>query len=369
MKAKMQNKKLVYSYVDNLLLEYRQAILRSLIFASVFVVIVMTAYNLFEFFTQPESLWGLQNLTSDVLFFFMLLTLAYMNKRGNVAAAGWIFGVFIFWAIPETYSIENMNQTFLIMALPVLLASFTIRPWAAFPFLAFAIGFYTFTYLYFGRLFQYDYFLIGTLFTMTTGAYVIASSLNKTIAETAIAYDETIRGWAKALEMRDAETMGHSERVVDMTLEFAGLLDVPKRDLFHIRRGVLIHDIGKMAVPDAILSKPGKLTEEEWKIMRKHPEYARQYLSDVSYLTAAMDIPYCHHEKWDGTGYPRGLQGEQIPYAARIFAVVDVWDALVSDRCYRDGWSEEKTIAYIREQSGKHFDPKIVPVFEELIKK
>ena len=369
MKAKIQNKKRIDSYADYLLLEYRQVILRGLIFACVFVVGVMTIYNIFEFFTQPASLLGVRNLILDGLLFFVLLSLAYMNKRGNVTAAGWIFGIFVFWAIPETYSIGSMNQAFLIMALPVLLASFTIRPWAAFPFMIFAIGFYTFLYFCFGRLFQYDFYLIGTLFSMTTGAYVIASSLNKTIAETAFAYEETIRGWAKALEMRDAETLGHSERVVDMTIKLAKLMRIAERDLIDIRRGVLIHDLGKMAVPDAILSKPGKLTEEEWVIMRKHPEYAHQYLSEVSYLGKALDIPYCHHEKWDGTGYPRGLIGEQIPLHARIFSIVDVWDALISDRCYRDGWSEEKTLAYIREQSGKHFDPQIVPVFEELIKK
>jgi HD-GYP domain-containing protein (c-di-GMP phosphodiesterase class II) len=130
-----------------------------------------------------------------------------------------------------------------------------------------------------------------------------------------------------------------------------------------MRRGALLHDIGKMGISDTILLKPGSLTDEEWETMRQHPEYAYNLLSPISYLRPALDIPYCHHEKWDGTGYPRGLKGEEIPLAARIFAVVDVWDALRSDRPYRKAWSEEKARAYIREQAGKYFDPRVVEVF------
>ena len=128
-----------------------------------------------------------------------------------------------------------------------------------------------------------------------------------------------------------------------------------------------MHDIGKMGVPDNILLKPGPLTEEEWEIMRKHPQFAYELLTPIDYLHQALDIPYSHHEKWDGTGYPRGLKGEEIPLAARIFAVVDVWDALTSERPYRPAWSREKAIEYIKTQSGVHFDPQVVEVFLESI--
>jgi HD-GYP domain-containing protein (c-di-GMP phosphodiesterase class II) len=151
--------------------------------------------------------------------------------------------------------------------------------------------------------------------------------------------------------------------VTEITLKLARLMNMSDGQLVQIRRGTLLHDIGKMGVPDHILLKPSSLTDDEWKVMRQHPELAYNWLAPITYLRQALEIPYCHHEKWDGTGYPRGLKGEGIPISARIFAVVDVWDALTSDRPYRAGWSREKTIEYIREQSGKHFDPKIVDIF------
>ncbi|GAP62177.1 hypothetical protein ARMA_0600 [Ardenticatena maritima] len=178
-----------------------------------------------------------------------------------------------------------------------------------------------------------------------------------------IAYDETIEGWARALELRDHETEGHSRRVTAATLALARRVGVPDKDLLHIRRGALLHDIGKIGIPDAILNKPGPLTPEEWEVMRLHPVYAYELLSPIEYLRPAIDIPYCHHEKWDGSGYPRGLAEHQIPLAARLFAIVDVWDALSHDRPYRRAWPQEKVIAYLREQAGKHFDPDILPLF------
>ena len=179
------------------------------------------------------------------------------------------------------------------------------------------------------------------------------------------AYDSAIEGWAKILETRDEETEGHTLRVTDLTINIARRMGIPEADLVHIHRGALLHDIGKIGIPDNILLKPGPLTDEEWKIMRTHPEIAFRVLSPLSYLRPALDIPHDHHERWDGSGYPRGLKGEQIPLAARIFAVVDVWDALTSDRPYRKAWTEEKALAYIREQSGKHFDPQVVETFLE----
>ena len=177
------------------------------------------------------------------------------------------------------------------------------------------------------------------------------------------AYDSTIEGWSHALDLRDKETEGHTLRVTEMTLKLARAAGIIEEELVHVRRGALLHDIGKMGVPDHILLKPGKLTDEEWVAMRKHTTFAFELLSPIAYLRPALDIPYCHHEKWDGSGYPRGLKGEQIPMVARLFAIVDVWDALRSDRPYRQSWAEEKVIEHIKSLSGTHFEPKVVELF------
>jgi len=187
--------------------------------------------------------------------------------------------------------------------------------------------------------------------------------LQRSNLELAMAYDATIEGWSRALDMRDRETEGHTIRVTDMTLRLARMMGVGEEELVHMRRGALLHDIGKMGIPDNILLKPGPLSDEEWIVMRRHPEYAYELLSLVNYLRPALPIPYCHHEKWDGTGYPRGLREEAIPLAARLFAVVDVWDALRSERPYRKAWPDDKVCAYLTEQAGKHFDPQILSLF------
>lgn len=181
------------------------------------------------------------------------------------------------------------------------------------------------------------------------------------------AYDATIEGWSRAMDLRDKETEEHTLRVTEMAVNIARIMGVSEEDIVHIRRGALLHDIGKMGVPDEILRKPGALTPEEWQIMKQHPVFAYEMIAPVDYLKPALDIPYCHHEKWDGTGYPRGLKGEEIPLAGRIFAVIDVWDALSSDRPYRKAWPQEKVLAYIKEQAGTHFDPEIVEVFLETL--
>ena len=187
--------------------------------------------------------------------------------------------------------------------------------------------------------------------------------LARSNVDLSLAYDETIEGWSRALDLRDHETEGHSSRVAENALELASLCGYPKDDLMNFRWGALLHDIGKVGVPDSILLKPGPLTDEEWVVMRKHPKLAYEMLSPIRYLRDALDIPYCHHEKWDGSGYPRGLRGEQIPLAARIFMILDVWDALLSDRPYRPAWSKSKVRSHIQSLAGSHFDPKIVNIF------
>jgi PAS domain S-box-containing protein/putative nucleotidyltransferase with HDIG domain len=178
-----------------------------------------------------------------------------------------------------------------------------------------------------------------------------------------LGYDATIEGWSRALDLRDHETEGHTQRVTTLTLQLARQMGIEDEELVHIRRGALLHDIGKMGVPDTILLKPGKLTDDEWVLMRKHPQLAYEMLTPILYLKDALDIPHFHHEKWDGSGYPQGLKGEQIPLAARIFAVVDVYDALTSDRHYRKAWTKEKALEHIRAETGKHFDPNVVEAF------
>jgi PAS domain S-box-containing protein len=192
-------------------------------------------------------------------------------------------------------------------------------------------------------------------------------NLQRSNQELILAYDTTLAGWGRALELRDKETQGHTDRVVELTLELARRIGVDGEELTHIMRGTLLHDIGKMGIPDNILHKPGPLTEEEWAVMKLHPQYAYDLMNPIPYLRQSLEIPYGHHERWDGSGYPRGLKGEDIPLAARIFAVVDIWDALLYERVYREAWPEDKVIEYLKSTAGIELDPAIVEIFLELI--
>jgi putative two-component system response regulator len=180
-------------------------------------------------------------------------------------------------------------------------------------------------------------------------------------------YDETLLGWARALELRERETAGHCLRVVQLTLRLANEIGILSEQQVHIQRGALLHDIGKMGISDSILLKPASLTSDEWMEMRKHPVYAYELLRHIKFLEPALNIPYSHHEKWDGKGYPRGLKGEQIPLEARIFALADVWDALTSNRPYRKAQMPAEVIQYIRDHSGTHFDPNLSERFIKLM--
>jgi response regulator RpfG family c-di-GMP phosphodiesterase len=187
--------------------------------------------------------------------------------------------------------------------------------------------------------------------------------LQRANIELTLAYDATIEGWARALDLRDKETEGHSRRVTEMTLRLAQAMGMSEAELVHVRRGALLHDVGKLGIPDSVLLKPGPLTEADREVMRRHPTYVHEWLEPIAFLRPALEIPYCHHEKWDGTGYPRGLKGEQIPLAARIFAVVDIWDALRSDRPYRKGWPEEEVLEHIASLAGTDLDSEVVREF------
>jgi response regulator RpfG family c-di-GMP phosphodiesterase len=191
--------------------------------------------------------------------------------------------------------------------------------------------------------------------------------LQSTNDELTLAYNDTLTGWARTLELRDRETAGEAQRLADMTVRLAQSLGSNENEMVLMYRGAILHDIGIMGIPDSILLKSGPLTEEEWTVVRKHPQFAHDLLSPINYLRSALDSPYCHHEKWDGSGYPRGLKDGQIPLSARIFAVVDVWDALHSDRPYRRSWTDAEAREFIQQQSGKHFDPAVVKAFLEII--
>lgn len=202
---------------------------------------------------------------------------------------------------------------------------------------------------------------------LTRSFNTMISSLNQSKADLLNAYDRTLEGWSMALELRDQETEGHTRRVAELTLELSELMGFEGEALVHIRRGALLHDIGKMAIPDSILLKPGALTADEWSIMRRHPEFAHQLLWPIEYLRPAIPIPYSHHEWWNGEGYPQGLSGEEIPLPARIFAVIDVWDAMRSDRPYRQAIDEDEVRSYLQESRGIHFDGQVVEAFFELL--
>lgn len=180
------------------------------------------------------------------------------------------------------------------------------------------------------------------------------------------AYNETISAWSRAMDIRDKETEGHSQRVANIATALGRKMGLDEETITDLRHGALLHDVGKIGIPDQILHKPNKLTDEEWEIIRQHPTYAYQMLTPISHLKSALDIVYCHHEKWDGSGYPQGIKGEEIPITARIFTIAHVWDAMTSDRPYRPAWSETSTLQYILSQAGKHFDPEIVQVFKRM---
>lgn len=187
--------------------------------------------------------------------------------------------------------------------------------------------------------------------------------LRRSNADLALAYDTTLEGWSTALEMRDPEAVGHSQRIMTMAVRLAELLKMPEQEIVHLRRGALLHDVGKLAIPDSILHKSGPLTDEEWTIIRQHPQNSYDMLYPIAYLRPSLDVVFSHHEWWDGSGYPRGLKGEEIPFGARIFAIVNVWDAMSRVRPYRAAVPRREALAAMRQRAGTQFDPNLLEVF------
>ncbi len=208
---------------------------------------------------------------------------------------------------------------------------------------------------------------IGSVAALAIQNQYLKDDVDQAGRELAKTYESTIEAWRRALELRDQVTEGHTSRVAEMTVRLGAWLGVDRHELVFLRFGAVLHDIGKIGIPDSVLLKPGPLEGSELGIMRKHPEFAFEMLSGMPNFGPVLEIPYYHHERWDGTGYPKGLEREQIPLSARIFAVIDVWDALCSDRPYRQAWPEQQAVTYIQDQSGKHFDPHVVEAFLALV--
>jgi PAS domain S-box-containing protein len=193
------------------------------------------------------------------------------------------------------------------------------------------------------------------------------NELLETHLELELSYSSILAGWARTLELRDLETKGHSERVTNIMVDLALRMGFRLEEIVPFRHGAMLHDIGKVAIPDSVLLKPGPLNPDEWQLMKLHPVYGRELLSSIDYLQESLTIPYSHHERWDGTGYPEGLKGEEIPIEARMFAVIDVWDALGNPRPYRAAWPRQDTVDYIQDNSGRYFDPAVVQAFMSIV--
>lgn len=309
-------------------------------------------------------------IVQDLASIFIVYVLWVFNRKGYTLWTAISFVSFSIVTPVILFQPKDLETTMVILALPIMASSFVITPTASFFYAFLASLGYTISILFYDMFYLYNFTSIITLFGISFAAFITSWQFNKSLKknetlfnELEQSYETTLDSWSRALDLRDKETEGHTQRVAELTLRIAKKMNFSKEELIHIRRGALLHDIGKLGVPDNILLKPGPLTDEEMNFMRQHTKFAYELIHPIEYLRPALSIPTTHHEKWDGSGYPGGLKGDQIPLAARIFAIVDVYDALTSDRPYRPAWSKEKVIQYIRENSGTHFDPQIVPIF------
>lgn len=325
-------------------------------------------------YPSPEyTIYILEDIGLAVLFY----GLWKLNQSGWVMLAAYLsisicILASIFLAPPD-----YLEYLMVVFALPIGISSFLISPSSSFFFAALTAIAYIASSILWGYAWNFNLIAILSLFALAFMTWVISwrleyalneniklvSTLQKSNAQIKDAYETTLEGWSLALDLRDKETEGHTQRVTELTVRFARTIGLSEEEITQIHRGALLHDIGKLGVPDTILHKPGSLTEEEFQVMKQHPRYAYGLLYPIHYLRDALDIPCNHHEKWDGTGYPQGIAGEQIPLAARIFAIVDVYDALTNDRPYRKAWEKQKVLQHIKLESGKHFEPRLVEIF------
>lgn len=355
----------------------RKGQLLALFIGLCWVLLVYSVINTAIIYILAPSREYLVYLVQNFLAFIPLHIFWRLNRKGQVFLAANISISFIILAGTVVSDVKYMEYLMVVFALPVGISSFIIRPSSSFGFAALTAVCYTANSLLSSFAWEYNLTAILALFALALMTWAAASLLDNTLAhneklvrdlqgsnsEIQSAYETTLEGWSRALEIRDRETQGHTKRVTDLTLRIAKRMGFDEEQLTHIHRGVLLHDIGKLGIPDEILHKAGALTEKEWGIMRLHPQIAYNLIHPIEYLRPALNIPRHHHEKWDGSGYPDGLKGEAIPLEARIFALVDVYDALSFDRPYRKAWEKEKVIEYIKSESGKHFDPAVVELF------
>ncbi len=309
-------------------------------------------------------------ITQDLVSIFIVYVLWVFNRKGYTLWTAISFVSFSIITPVILFKPKDLETTMVILALPIMASSFVITPVASFFYAFLASLGYTISILFYDMFYLYNFTSIITLFGISFAAFITSWQFNKSLKknetlfnELEQSYETTLDSWSRALDLRDKETEGHTQRVAELTLRIAKKMNFSKEELIHIRRGALLHDIGKLGVPDNILLKPGPLTDEEMNFMRQHTKFAYELIHPIEYLRPALSIPTTHHEKWDGSGYPGGLKGDQIPLAARIFAIVDVYDALTSDRPYRKAWPKQKVIEYILSESGKHFDPNVVEIF------
>jgi response regulator RpfG family c-di-GMP phosphodiesterase len=336
----------------------------------------MLINNIVLQFVMPSS-ENMIYIIQDVLAVIPFYIFWYINKKGRVMVAAYIAITSTILGAILLSDLKFIEYLMVVFALPIGMSSFIIRPSSSFIFAAFTSILYTIASVFANYAWEYNLTAILALFALAFMTWVTAYLLENTIQKNndlvldlqhtnqniRQAYESTLEGWSRALEIRDRETQGHTQRVTQMTMRMARLMNFTEEQLCHIRRGALLHDIGKLGIPDEILHKPGPLTEQELNIMRTHTQIAHNLLSPIEYLKPALNIPSYHHEKWDGTGYPHKLKGEGIPLEARIFAIIDVYDAISHDRPYRKAWPKQKAIEYILAESGKHFDPNVVEIF------
>ncbi len=349
------------------------AIFFLLIFVLLFYILLD---NAIQFALRPNTEYAvyiLEELMIGALFYAFW----YRNRKGKVQSTAYISITATILIAALTSAPSYLEYILVIFALPIGISSFIIRPSSSFLFTLLTMLAFSISSFIYNHAWEYNLVALLSLLALAFMTWVTAQQLENTLqknsellatlrksnANIQDAYETTLEGWSHALDMRDKETEGHTQRVTELTLKIARAIGMGGEELVHIRRGALLHDIGKLGVPDYILHKPSQLTEEEMNIMKQHPRNAYGLIYPIQYLRPSTDIPYYHHEKWDGSGYPQGIKGKEIPLPARIFAIVDVYDALTNNRPYRKAWTKKQTLDYIKSESGKHFDPQLVDVF------
>lgn len=321
--------------------------------------------------------WMVETFVLSVLTFICLVGF-YLNHKRRYLIAAWIFCISFYVVLSlMLYNGAGLyDGTVLAYPIFILCVAFLFSPRGLFTATIFSIlAVFSIYWLQANGLFESAYHasflrvaIISVLFAvMAVITWVVRMAWETNLSLLNESYDLTLQGWAQALEYRDGETAGHSQRVTELSVMVGCALGLGSEEIINLRHGSYLHDIGKMAIPDDILLKPGPLTNEEWIVMKQHPVRSREFLAKIPFLQGAIPIAYSHHERWDGTGYPEGLKAESIPLLARIFTVVDNWDALTSDRPYRKAWPAEKVINYLKENAGKMFDPQIVDVFLSVV--